>query len=171
MTKTTNLQVFWFIHYVASTTSHFCCYYSHRVLLCHAWTSPSFQKFPHPSQISPTLFPSYYSIFFSHPSNCSSLYLTSPSSSTLPSPSLSDESINFSRSICGTQWLHGASLLLRRKLISRSDPRSINHRPSTCSSPRPCLLLFPFHLTSRHSPSCHILYGSLLTYTCVHIHV
>lgn len=83
------------------------------------------------------------------PSYCFSFHLPSPSSSTLPSPSLLDGSINFSRSICGTQWLHWATLLLKHKLISCSNPQSINHRPSTCSSLHFCLLLFsPSHLTS-----------------------
>lgn len=106
------------------------------------------------------------------PSYCFSFHLPSPSSSTLPSPSLLDGSINFSRSICGTQWLHWATLLLKHKLISCSNPQSINHRPSTCSSLHFCLLLFP-PLTSHFvSPfPLHVLHCFLLTCTCMRIHV
>ncbi len=121
--------------------------------------SPSIQKSPRPS---PFPFISYLSISLSHPSYCSSF--------PLPSPSLSDERINFSRSICGTQWLHGASLLLKHKLISRSNPQSINHRPSTCSPLPLCLLLFHLHLTlclpfPSFSADMH-----LCAHTCVRTH-
>lgn len=63
--------------------------------------------------------------------------------------------------------------LLKRKLISRSNPRSINHRPSTCS-PRLSLSTslsppsFPSRLTlaRRCLPPC-----PLLTCTCARRHV
>lgn len=78
------------------------------------------------------------------PSSGSSFQRPSPSSSTFP---FFDGSINFSRSVCGTHWLHWATLLLKHKLISCSHPPSINHRPSTCSPLHPCLLLFPTQIS------------------------
>lgn len=98
------------------------------------------------------------------------LFLLPPSFSFRLRPSLSDESVHFSRSICSTQSLHGASLLLKHKLISRSNPQSINHRPYTCSPLHPCLP-FPPHLTviplsaSRLSVDMH-----LRAHTYVHTH-
>lgn len=112
---------------------------------------------------SPPTFPS------SSPSSIL-LFLLPPSFSFRLHPSLSDESINFSRSICGTQWLRGASLLLKHKLISRSNPQSINHRPSTCSPLHLCLLLFP--LTSYSVSPLHVLSADmhLRAHTCPHTH-
>lgn len=104
--------------------------------------------------------------FPSCPSSGSSLQRPSPSSSTFP---FFDGSINFSRSVWGTHWLHWATLLLKHKLISCSHPPSINHRPSTCSPLHPRLLLFPtqISLLPPFLPP-HILHLSLLTCTRTH---
>lgn len=113
--------------------------------------------------------------FPSRPSSGSSLQRPSPSSSTFP---FFDGSINFSRSVCGTHWLHWATLLLKHKLISCSHPPSINHRPSTCSPLHPRLLLFPTQISLLPPLPIlppHILHLSLLTctraLTCGRVHV
>ena len=75
-----------------------------------------------------------------------------PWGSTILYPS--DENINLSGSICGTQWLCLASLLLKHKLILQVNPQSVNHSPSTCS-PYICLLFSPLtsHFVSDLLPS------------------